>query len=40
MCKWLKDGVCTNSDCDMCADFPYPLSICEDEWACGCYEEE
>ena len=40
VCKWRIDDVCCNDECDCCGDYPYPRSMCEDEWVCGCFEKE
>lgn len=40
VCKWRINDVCCNEQCDYLGDYPYPRSICEDEFACGCFEKE
>lgn len=40
MCKWLIDDVCCNDESDCLGDYPYPRSICENEYGCGCFEKE
>lgn len=40
LCKWLINDVCCNDKSECLGDYPYPRSICEDEFGCGCYEKE
>ena len=40
LCKWRVNEVCCNEECDCLGDYPYPSSICEDKYACGCFEKE
>ncbi len=39
-CKWLINEVCCNDKSDCLGDFPYPSSICESIYGCGCFEKE
>ena len=40
MCKWLINDICCNDKSDCLADYPYPRSICENKYGCGCFEKE
>lgn len=40
LCKWRINEICCNDKSDCCGDYPYPTSICEDKYGCGCFEKE
>ena len=40
ICKWNINEICCNSDCEYCADYPYPTSKCESKKQCKYFEKE
>jgi len=40
ICKWLINDICCNDKSDALEDYPYPRSICENKYGCGCFEKE
>lgn len=40
ICKWRINEVCSNEKSDCLGGYPYPSSICENKYGCGCFEKE